>query len=148
MTRSRNTKQRACVLEAVRGTRNHPTAEEVYDTVRQALPRVSLATVYRNLNQLAQEGTLRRILLPNAPDRYDRTTAGHYHITCIRCGAFEDLRAVPYNGRYDGAAAAEGGYTVLGHDTVFRGVCPACKAHYQNHDIKGEKEHGTERIED
>ena len=68
---TRNTIQRALVLEAVRSLHNHPTSADVYEVVRERHPNISRATVYRNLGVLASRGDVLRVEVPNGADRYD-----------------------------------------------------------------------------
>lgn len=84
-------KQREAVLAAVRESCCHPDAESVYARVREDIPHVSLGTVYRNLGRLADEGSIRRISVPFAPDRFDKTMTPHGHTVCPVCGAVDDL---------------------------------------------------------
>src|SRR5438034_10354793 len=81
----RLTRQRRIILEVVRATDAHPTAALVYRRVRRRLPRVSLATVYRNLRRLAAEGVLAERADP-AGVRFDGNTAAHDHFTFVACG--------------------------------------------------------------
>lgn len=78
----RNTVQKQLVLQAVRELQCHPTADEVYQHVAARHPSISKATVYRNLNSLAEDGLLRRVAMPDAADRFDFTVGPHYHIKC------------------------------------------------------------------
>jgi len=122
----RNTRQREYVLEAVMNASTHPTAEEIYDVVREKCANISLTTVYRNLNLLADEGSILRITIPNEPDRFDKTTAAHYHISCDVCKKFEDVD-VEYGAEIDREAANKSGYDITGHNIIFHGVCQYCK---------------------
>ena len=65
------TKQRQLILEAVRATNSHPTADELFQMIRRKLPTISLATVYRNLNFLSDIGEIRKLSMPGMPDRFD-----------------------------------------------------------------------------
>ena len=87
------------------------------------LPRLSLGTVYRNLQQMAREGRLAELDGPAA--RYDAVTRPHTHFRCRACGALMDLETVPYDETLDRSAAAQG-YAVAGHSLVFTGCCPRC----------------------
>ena len=87
----RNSKQRQLVLEAVKSTCTHPTAEEVFQIVRQKYPTISLGTVYRNLNLLAEMGLILKLDLGVERDHFDGTKEEHGHLVCTRCGAIEDL---------------------------------------------------------
>ena len=85
----RNTRQRQLVLEAVHRLR-HPDAEEVYSEVAREHPHVSKATVYRNLNLLAQQGDIRKVETAEGAARFDGCTETHYHFRCRLCGKIED----------------------------------------------------------
>ncbi len=85
-------KQRSLVLEIMKNTYSHPTAEEVYAEARKIYPGIGIATVYRNLNQLAEMGEINRISLGNGNDRYDGHLEEHYHMVCKCCGRLQDLR--------------------------------------------------------
>src|SRR5262249_10873483 len=85
----RLTGPRRVVLEVLRGTDAHPTAEIVHRLVRRRLPRVSLGTVYRNLRLLVAEGLAAEIQGPHA--RFDANMDAHHHFTCMRCGRIVDV---------------------------------------------------------
>ena len=87
-----NTNQRRVIMEELRKLKCHPTADELYGIVKQRLPKISLATVYRNLGLLADAGEIRRIELAGRQNRYDGDTSIHYHLRCRKCGAVEDLQ--------------------------------------------------------
>ena len=84
-------KQRELILDAVSQTHEHPTAEMIYRGIKAEYPRLSLATVYRNLNQLCEAGTIRRLRLTDSPDRFDCNTAPRCHLCCSRCGRVIDV---------------------------------------------------------
>lgn len=121
----RNTIQRSLVISAVNSLACHPTAEQVYDWVQHRQPHVSRATIYRNLGNLAEEGEIRRILVPNAPDRFDFNCSAHYHILCKNCGRFEDVH-LQYAFSADTAVSAETDWECTGHDIIFEGLCSEC----------------------
>lgn len=122
----RNTKQRALVLDAVRTRRDHPTAEDIYLDVRSHDDRISRATVYRNLRLLEQTGAITCVKAPGG-DRFDLRLDAHAHVVCTECGCVIDA-ALPYDHKADSAVAADTGYEITSHSTLFQGVCPACKA--------------------
>ena len=78
-TTRRNSRQRTLVYQAVKDSHSHPNAEEVYLLVRRQLPDISLGTVYRNLNLLADIGEAIKITTPDGGDRFDARTNPHYH---------------------------------------------------------------------
>ena len=122
---SRNTKQRAVVLDAVRSLHNHPTSADIYDVVHRDHPNVSRATVYRNLSVLSERGEVLRIPVPNAADRYDFRCDNHFHAKCSRCGGVFDIETEgvdPF-----ARIVNDYGFQVTGFDLAFSGVCPDCR---------------------
>lgn len=118
----RNTKQRKIILDAVRSRCDHPSAELIYEQVHETDPKISLGTVYRNLNILASEGQILDIKLAEA-DRYDLTTMPHSHFLCEKCGNLSDIE-MPESVSHDGETV--GGYEIHSHQTLYRGICPDC----------------------
>lgn len=126
MKSTRNTVQRDLVLQAVTALHTHPTADEVYLMITEKYPSISKATVYRNLNLLAEEGRIRKISVPAGADRYDFHAAPHYHIRCVRCGQVFDVD-MPYQPQIHEKIRDTHGFFIQGHDIVFQGICPQCK---------------------
>ena len=87
------TEQRAAVYEYLSGVGHHPTAEEVFLAVKSKVPRISLATVYKNLEALVQCGAVSKLTYGDASARYDIRTDHHYHTRCLSCGKIWDLDA-------------------------------------------------------
>ncbi len=111
-------------MEALQGRTDHPTAEELYQELRQKGADVSLATVYRNLRALAREGEVRE-LQGDGPDRFDPFTHPHYHFRCTSCGRIFDVD-IPYREELDRVELGHG-FEVSGHELTFYGLCPDCK---------------------
>lgn len=118
----RNTAQKRTILEAARSL-NHPTAEEIYLAVREKCPKVSRATVYRNVHNLSEKGVLLRLPMTDAPDHYDITVTPHYHVLCTECGSLRDVD-VPYHEEMDRVMASD--FKITGHEIIFKGVCSSC----------------------
>ena len=95
----RNTKQRKLVLDAVRQSYNHPTADEIYNVVRAQDDKISRGTVYRNLNLLADAGEIFSIKTPGG-SRFDRTVEPHAHIICTSCSRVIDV-PLPFDAQLD-----------------------------------------------
>ena len=121
----RLTRPRRIILDVVRATDAHPTAAFVYRRVRRRLPRVSLATVYRNLRMLAAEGFLAE-RADEAGLRFDGNTGPHDHFTCLACRRIFDVPARGEQGTRR-RLAARTGFEVLDHRTEFFGRCAACR---------------------
>ena len=88
---TRMTRQRAVILEELRKVKTHPTADELYSIVRERLPRISLGTVYRNLDFLADTGEIRRLEAAGTTKRFDGDISWHQHVRCIHCGRIGDV---------------------------------------------------------
>lgn len=123
----RLTRQRQVILEVVRSTMDHPTAEWVHGQARRKLPRLGLGTVYRNLKDLAREGLIREIHSGGHPARFDGNTGRHYHIRCVSCARVSDLPLSVSTGVEEEAARAVN-YVILGHEVEVHGLCPSCQA--------------------
>jgi len=119
------TQQRQAILEELRKVTTHPMADEVYAMVRRRLPRISLATVYRNLETLNGLGMIQKVESGEHAARFDGNPRVHYHVRCVRCGRLEDLAVEP-DRTVERAAERATGYAVLGHRTEIIGVCPTC----------------------
>lgn len=123
----RNTIQRKLVLAAVQQMHDHPTAERVYALVAAQHPSISRGTVYRNLNQLAADGDLQKIELPESADCFDDTLEPHYHIYCHGCGRLFDVD-MEYLQDLEHRVRDPHGFRFEGHTIVFKGICPECKS--------------------
>ncbi len=85
------TTQRAAILTAVKDLRTHPTAKEIFSVVKQKLPDISFATVYRNLSHLAKNGHLKEVTFTDDAVRYDSFLRDHQHFICRGCHKIFDL---------------------------------------------------------
>ena len=81
--RARYSRQREAILNYLKGTTAHPTAEQIYSDLKGDYPELSLATVYRNLGYLLNNGEIMKINIEGTTVRYDYTTNCHYHLVCI-----------------------------------------------------------------
>lgn len=125
-TRLRMTTQRQVILDELKKLKSHPTAGELCQIVRRRLPRISLGTVYRNLEILSRQGMIQKLDVGGTEMRFDGTTDNHYHLRCLNCGkvADVDMEVIPeLEHKVDGAA----GYEVLAHRLEFMGYCPECR---------------------
>lgn len=123
---TRNTKQRAVILDKLRQVYTHPTADEIYVMTREDLPRISLGTVYRNLEVLARQGEILCLENGATPKRFDGKTTPHHHVRCVQCGNIADVHANIPTPTLE--AAAVEGFTVTGAQILFEGFCEKCKS--------------------
>ena len=127
MSKARNTKQRQIILEVLKGTNTHPTADWLYQMVREKMPNVSLGTVYRNLGVLKDQEVIQELRHAGNQSRYDGNPQPHYHFFCIDCGSVNDV-SIPYCDETEKCIQQSmSEYEVRGHNTEFYGLCPKCK---------------------
>jgi Fur family ferric uptake transcriptional regulator len=123
----RNTRQRQAILETLRARKTHPTAGEIFHAVRDQLPRISLGTVYRNLEVLAENGLVMRLSGTGPEIRFDGNPLPHTHVRCESCGRLADLDLdVPVLDRLLGSEV--GGFLVTSHTLTLHGVCVSCRS--------------------
>jgi Fe2+ or Zn2+ uptake regulation protein len=121
----RSTRQRQLIREAVRSTDSHPTAEWVYEAVRRTLPRISLGTVYRNLQVLVAHGELKS-WTRGGRTRYDADLSAHDHFSCRECGLLLDLERPPRAFPEERRLRARG-HEIEDRVLEFVGVCRDCR---------------------
>lgn len=122
----RYTSQRSAVYEALDGTTSHPTADEIFTTVRTHIPDISLATVYKALEAFVSCGIARKLTIGPGPARYDSRTDEHDHVRCLTCGRVADVES----GRVGEWLEGLGGGTdfeVVGYRLELVGYCPGCR---------------------
>lgn len=120
----RSTRQLVATYEAVAASSDHPSAEQVLERVRSSLPRVSLGTIYRNLDKLRDLGRVRVLQLAGGSAHYDAVMEVHDHFVCEVCGAVEDLEAAGRSGQTRELEKA--GFVVRWRTTAIYGLCRLC----------------------
>jgi Fur family peroxide stress response transcriptional regulator len=121
----RFTRQRQIILEELRQSESHLSAKELYDAVKARLPNVSLGTVYRGLDVLADLGLIRRLDY-GEHSRFEANLSNHYHLICIRCGRIFDVAPSTLE-RLNTQALEAKGFEVHGHRFELYGRCPECR---------------------
>ena len=119
-------RQRQAIIDYLCSTKEHPTADTVYHYVREQYPNVSLGTVYRNLNLLAEEGEILRLSCGDGSDRFDGNPLPHYHFLCNSCKRVLDLEIQGLEHINTLASVGFDG-CIEGHTVLFYGKCPNCK---------------------
>jgi len=125
--RIRLTKYQQVIVEELRKVTTHPTASELCDMVRQRLPHIGLATVYRNLELLSECGIIKKLETGCKQIRFDGNTSPHYHIRCNTCNRIDDM-LIPRLEDLDKQAADYCSYMIHGHQIEFCGICADCNA--------------------
>jgi Fe2+ or Zn2+ uptake regulation protein len=117
------------VYRFLSSTTSHPNADEVFQEVRNEVPGISLATVYKSLETLVNCGLATKLTYSDGSARYDARMDPHHHARCVSCGKVQD---VPGNlTREELASLSRGldGFSVLGYRLEFTGFCRDCSPH-------------------
>lgn len=125
MKNSRNTFQRIRIIDYLKNTKTHPSAEMVYNEVSKEMPTISLATVYRNLNILASQGKIIRFEI-NGEYRFDGFIGMHQHLVCLNCGKIFDLEKKEINQFIVNKMKTER-FELKNINIIMHGVCDNCK---------------------
>lgn len=126
------TPQRQVILEVLTRLNTHPTADEIFEEVRKQLPRISLGTVYRNLDMMSENGLINKLESSSPAKRFDAITNQHYHLRCLQCGKIEDA-PIPADTTIEEAIKKLTEYEITGHNLEFTGICPTCKEKNNKH---------------
>ncbi len=124
--KKRMTKQRKIILDVLKNTKIHPTADWVYDQVREVLPNISLGTVYRNLKVLKEMGEIMELDFGSTYSRFDGNPENHYHFVCNDCERVYDVE-MPTNETLVQKANNVTDHDVEEHRLEFYGMCRECR---------------------
>ncbi len=122
----RMTRQRQVILEELRATDQHPSADDLYGRVKEKLPRISLGTVYRNLEILTELGEIQTLSLAGNLKRFDGTSRNHYHMRCMHCDQLVDAPLEVIDS-LERILQDKTEFRILSHQLEFTGICPACR---------------------
>ena len=124
--KAKHFQKRDAILSCLRSTTTHPTADWIYEQLRQSDADISLATVYRNLAKFKAEGKIMSVATVKGVERFDANTDPHVHYICTGCGRVLDLHQIRVPEELNQAAAANSGGEVTGCQLTFTGVCGHC----------------------
>ena len=122
----RYSKKREAILNAIRSSDAHPSAEWIYQALKGTHPDLSLGTVYRNLLFFQQQGSIQSVGVVHGQERFDAVTTPHSHFVCTSCGAVIDLHKIPMDASLNRTVRAQYGFEVQRHELTFYGKCKAC----------------------
>jgi Fur family transcriptional regulator, peroxide stress response regulator len=120
------TSQRKVILEALKISKAHPSADKVYEYVRKKLPNVSLGTIYRNLETMHRNGMIVKIDTPDGQKRFDYDTTVHPHFRCEKCGKIEDIPMELHAPELDPGNAWVKNRQVKSSTLHYQGLCEEC----------------------
>ena len=122
----RMTSQREIILKELQDSHQHLTADELYERVKKFMPRISLATVYRNLETLSEAGIIGKLEISGRQKRFDADVHPHDHIFCLQCQRV-DNNEFDRNLVNPAAVASDKGYRITGYRVEFKGICSSCR---------------------
>lgn len=123
----RVTEQRAAVYRFLSGTDTHPSADEVFLHVRDAVPGISLATVYKSLETLVGCGLAVKLSYGDDSARYDGRTDPHHHVRCLACGSVADVPGQAPEPDVERLGGLVDGFRVTGYRLELTGYCTGCE---------------------
>ena len=124
----RYSKKREAIYNALAATREHPSAEWLYQQLKPEYPDLSLATVYRNLSLFKTQGLIQSLGMIHGIERFDGNTKPHVHFVCNCCSAIQDLHQMDAPQRLCSEAAQHIGGQVDNCQLMFFGTCRDCLA--------------------
>lgn len=120
------TPQRIAVYEMLKSTKSHPSAENIYDVIKERYPTMSLATVYKTLKTLVTIELVQELNVGEGNFRYDASSISHPHIMCLQCGRVDDIDKADLSSVNETIKSFTN-YKVLSSKIYFYGLCPECK---------------------
>ncbi len=130
MAALKHSRQRESIKEFLMGQTTHPTADVVYENMKQIYPKISLGTVYRNLSLLTDLGEIQKLSSLSGPDRYDARTNPHCHFMCTECGSVMDLDIQATDILHKAEEHFSG--KITGYSAGFFGICEECMQKKKN----------------
>ena len=119
------TYQRLAIYQALYFTKEHPSAEVIYQQVKKRFPMISLGTVYKTLEKFYEVGLIQKVSPITEVARYDATTHPHHHMVCLECQSIQDADSIVVEPKI--ASHEHNGFRVVRQQVVLHGYCPACK---------------------
>lgn len=123
----RYSKKRQAIIDCLASTDEHPSAEWVYNKLKPQFPDLSLATVYRNINELKNEGRISSVGIVFDKERFDANTKPHTHAVCVRCGKIIDVGEVKLPPEVIDSAQKLTEFSISYADLRLVGICEECR---------------------
>lgn len=123
----RYSKQRELIYNTLKNNPCHPTADYLYSLIKPLYPPLSLGTLYRNLNQMAEQGRIKKISGLNQADHFDHIVQEHAHIICEVCGKVEDVFIDENLSKQINETADKTNFKINHREIVFNGICSKCR---------------------
>lgn len=120
------TPQRYAIYNYLLSTKSHPSAETIYNDLKEDYPMLSLATVYKTLKTLTSIGAIQELNVGEDNFRYDANVESHPHITCIKCLRVDDMENIDFS-IIDKMVQEKSDYIIKSHQLYFYGICKNCR---------------------
>jgi len=120
----RFTPQRKVILEELQQLTSHPTADDLYERVRGRMPKISLGTIYRNLDILYHQGVIQKLHVAESQMRFDGNPEPHFHVHCVKCGRIADIYNCPDISFV--LKEVQSDFSIEDYSLIFHGHCPEC----------------------
>ena len=121
-----HSRQREAILDILKKSYSHPTADEIYNDVKIELPNISLGTVYRNLDELVKSGIIKKIPT-TSKDRFDYMKSNHCHAICSECGHVHDIEINFNSNEMMNEIFAQSKIASNPKDIIIMGICNGCQ---------------------
>lgn len=122
----RMTPQREAILQTLVNSHSHPTAEDVFNQLKDHVADISIATVYNNLRLFTDLGVIQELKYSNEPSHFDYVSVRHFHVVCQKCGKVEDV-FYPDLDRIERLVTNLTGYETVGNNIEVYAICPDCQ---------------------
>ncbi len=119
------TYQRLAIFQALYFTKDHPSAEVIYQQVKKRFPMISLGTVYKTLEKFFEVGLIQKVSPVTEVARYDAITRPHHHMVCLECQSIQDAEELVGDQKI--SIPEKSGFQVVRQQVIFQGYCPECK---------------------
>lgn len=124
-TMRKTSKQRDMIMNYLKQMDGHVTAEQIFKDLNSEEQKISLATIYRNLNILVEMNEIKKIAHPIEGYQYDKTCIPHYHLHCIKCDRILDLD-IPYMEEFNEKMSKVTNLPIKTHTMMAEGICEDC----------------------
>lgn len=123
----RYSKKRQAILDLLKQTKEHPNAESIFRQLKPIYPDLSLGTVYRNLKEMEEDGTIASVAVVSDRERFDGRTDPHTHAICTECGKIIDLDEITLPPDLLSRATEASAFSIAYAKLQFVGICDDCR---------------------
>ena len=120
-------RKRSAILECLRSTDTHPSADWIFQQLKGEIPDLSLGTVYRNLTRFRKQGLIASVGTVQGVERFDADVSPHVHYICDRCGRVQDLPGIQVPRSLVDTASHQLGGEISACQLTFNGICKDCR---------------------